>query len=264
MRSMVALMLLVLVAGFTTAQDAEGARPEVSQPVTAASEKAAVQPALAADADGKLYLAYGVQADSTQIYLRASADAGSTWSEPELVSDGADKVMAGNTRGPRIALIDGTIVITAFAVFRKGDDAHLYCFRKSAKDKQFKAARVSDPKAKDMECLHDMCVDSKGNIHVVWLDARSGGAEPYYATSSNEGKSFKGETAVYTSPTGGICPCCAPSIAAEGKTVVVQFRNKLLKLGEKQAYNDMHTAVSTDGGRKWNVKRLDNRERWKG
>ena len=154
-------------------------------------------------------------------------------------------------------------MVTAFAAFSKGDDVHLFCFRKRAKDKRFTAVRVSSTKARDMESLHHMIVDSDGNMHVVWMDARSGGAEPYYATSSNEGKSFKGETAAYTSPTGSICPCCAPSVAAEGKTIVIQFRNKLKGAGG-QDFNDMHAAVSTDGGRKWSVKRLDDRERWKG
>ena len=81
---------------------------------------------------------------------------------------------------------------------------------------------------------------------------------------SDDGKSFKGETAVYTAPGGSICPCCQPTVAGNGRTVVVQFRNKLRNLKDGADYNDMFTAVSTDGGRKWKVTRLDDRERWKG
>ena len=236
---------------------------DAPSPVTVASETGANQPALAVDSEGKLYLAYGA-GDPTQIWLRTSTD-GKEWSEPTLVSEGAYEAMSGNTRGPRIALIEDTIVVTAFANFRDGEKKHLYCFRKRAKDKKFTAVRVSSDAARDMEGLHDMTVDGNGTMHVVWMEARSGGAEPYYACSTSEGKSFKSEQAVYSAPDGSICPCCAPSISAsdDGKTIVIQFRNKL-KAADGQYYNDMHAAVSTNKGRKWSTERLDDRDRWKG
>jgi hypothetical protein len=260
-RSAFALLTLVCLGVFVSGEDVS----PVGDTVTVAP-MGAVQPALACGADGKLYLAYGADDGNKerQAFLCTSEDSGKTWSEPELVSEGAFSIMAGNTRGPQIALIDDTIVVTAFANFKKGDDQHLYCFRKRAKDKRFAAVRVTGSSARDMEGLHHMMVDGQGTMHVVWMDARSGGTEPWYASSATEGKSFKGEVAVYTAPGGTICPCCQPTVAGSGKTVVVQFRNKIRNLRDGADYNDMYAAVSTDGGKKWKTNRLDDRERWKG
>jgi hypothetical protein len=245
------LFILALMFGVVVAQD--------DTAVTAAGEDGAVQPSLAVDSEGKLYLAYGA---GGKFWLRTSEDA-KTWSEPVSVSEGMDAVMAGNTRGPRVAIADEVVVVTGFAKSGK-DGFHLYCFRKDKRDDEFKAHRVTDAKAKDAEGLHDMCVDDDGTVHVTWMDARSKGAEPWYAYSTNEGKTFKGHTAAYSSPDGSICPCCAPGIAAADDTIVVQFRNKLRLPRDGQDYNDMYAAVSDNKGRKWEVNRLDDRERWKG
>lgn len=254
--AMLAALLLLTSVSVISAEDAV-------EPVIVAAEAGACQPALAVDADGKMYLAYG-DGSPMQIWLRTSTD-GNEWSEPELVSEGAFDVMSGNTRGARVAVIDDTVVVTAFAAFSKGEKKHLYCFRKRARDKKFSAVRVTSGSARDSEGLHDMHVDGKGTMHVVWMETRSGGTEPWYAYSTSEGKSFKGEQGVYTSPSGSICPCCAPSITAgdDGKTVVIQFRNKL-KGPDGEFYNDVHAAVTTNAGRKWSVERMDDRNRWKG
>jgi hypothetical protein len=260
MRTLPAFVALLCACITSVAQDA----PQVGEPVSIAAA-GAVQPALACESAGKLHVVYGADKDGQrQIFLKSSEDNGDTWSEPELVSEGAFTVMAGNTRGPQIALSGETIVVTAFASFNKNEDKHLYCFRKRPKDKRFTVTRVTDKSARDMEGLHHMVADAEGTLHVVWMDARSGGTEPWYAYSDNEGKSFKGECAVYTAPGGTICPCCQPTVAASGKTVVVQFRNKIRNLKDGADYNDMYAAVSTDKGRKWKVSRLDDRERWKG
>jgi len=265
-RILVAALLLLAASVLTTAQDGGAGEklPAIGELNTVVPDRAAVQPALAADANGKLHVVYGADKDGLrQIFLRTSTD-GAAWSEPELVSEGAYEVMAGNTRGPSIGISDDTVVVTAHACFKKGEDKHLYCFRKRAKDKRFTATRVSGDRGKDMEGLHHMVVDAEGTVHVTWLDSRNGGAEPWYASSNNQGKSFKGEMAVYTAPGGSICPCCAPSVAAQGKTIVVQFRNRLKNMRDGADYNDMYAAVSTDAGKKWNCNRLDDRERWKG
>jgi hypothetical protein len=170
-------------------------------------------------------------------------------------------------RGPRVAVLaDGTIAVTFFAKFSKGEENHLYCFRKGPKDKAFRGLRVTSPAAKDAESMHDMCADDEGNLHAVWQDSRGGkGSAPWYAKSTDGGKSFKGELATMTSLS-GICPCCCPSISAseDGKTVMVQFRNKL-KGADGADYDDMYAAVSTNAGKRFNpVIKLDSRERWKG
>jgi hypothetical protein len=233
----------------------------------AVADAGATQPVVAADAEGKLYVAYAA-GEPRQVFLKTSTD-GKTWSEAEKVTVDAFQVMAGMTRGPRLAVTkDGTIVVTACARLRKDDEVHVYCYRKGPKDKTFAGTRVTTAAAKDHEGMHDMVADAEGDIHVTWLDGREAtrGNHLWYARSSHEGKTFKGEVMVYKSPSGSVCPCCAPSIAtsANGKTVVIQFRNKLKASGGGPDVHDMYTAVSTDEGKRFATARLDDRERWKG
>lgn len=261
MRHAAALCLLLLLSTAGIAQQA----PTAATP--AATEEGACQPAIAADKDGKLYLAYAAGVPR-MAWLRTSGDNGATWSEPELASPGVNAIIAGMTRGPRLAIsADGLIIITAHAKAEAKGDLHLYCFRKGPKDKAFAGKRLTTDAAKDSEGMHDMCMDGQGDIHVAWLDAREAvkGSQPWYARSTDGGKTFKGEMVVYKSPSGSICPCCAPSIAAseDGKTVVLHFRNQI-KNSAGVAVHDVHAAVSTDGGKRWDAPaRLDDAERWK-
>ncbi len=262
MRHAAALCLLLLLSTAGVAQQA----PTAASP--AAPEEGACQPALAADKDGKLYLAYAAGVPRLA-WLRTSADNGTTWSEPELASTGVNAVMAGMTRGPRLAVTpEGVVIVTAHAKADTKADMHLYCFRKGPKDQAFSGKRLTTEAAKDGEGMHDMCVDGKGVVHVAWLDNREAvkGSQPWYAHSSDDGKSFKGEMVVYKSPSGSICPCCAPALAAsqDGKTVVMHFRNQL-KGDTGENMHDIHTTTSTDGGKRWGAPlRLDDRQRWKG
>jgi len=260
MRIAIALALMLSLTAVVNAGDP----PQTSE----AAEAGAIQPAIAADAKGKLYLAY-VLGDPRQCWFKTSDD-GKQWSEPEKVSVNAYSVAAGMTRGPRIALAkDDTVVITLCAKLTKQDEMHVYCYRKGTKDKAFAGARVASANAKDHEGMQDMAVDAQGDVHVTWLDSRDGGKgnQPWYARSSNGGKTFKGEVMAYKAPGGSICPCCAPSIAvsSDGKTVAIQFRNKLKPAaGSGADVHDMYTAVSTDGGKRFKETRLDDRERWRG
>ncbi len=262
MHRLLLLALLILCAA---------ARPAFTQdapqgPVTLAEQ--ASQPALTCDKAGNVYVAYGKgPQDTRQIMLSISKDGGKTFAEAERVSVDAIACFASMERGPRVAVLeDGAIVVTAFAKFSKAEENHLYCFRKGPKDKAFRAIRVTSSAARDAESMHDMCADGEGRLHVVWQDSRGGkGTTPWYATSSDGGKSFKGELATMTS-LGGICPCCCPSVSAseDGKTVMVQFRNKL-RGADGADYDDMYATVSTNGGKRFNpVFKLDSRERWKG
>ena len=227
----------------------------------------AYQPSIATDAKGNVYVVFGQGAqDTRQIMLSISKDAGKTFSEAERVSVDAVACFASMERGPRVVVLDdGAVAVTCFAKLAKGGEFHLYCYRKGPKDKAFRGVRVSQA-AKDAESMHDMCPDGKGNLHVVWQDSRDGkGNAPWYAQSTDGGKSFKGELATVVAQ-GGVCPCCCPSISAsqDGKTVVVQFRHKL-KGNDGADYNDMHASVSQNSGKRFDpVYRLDSRERWKG
>lgn len=259
MRTILILALIMGLSASAVAQD---------KPAATVTEAGAIQPAVAADAEGKLYVAYA-SGDPRQVYLKTSKD-GEAWSEPERVTTDAYSVLAGMTRGPRIAVSKtGNIVVTLCAKLRQDDDVHVYCYRKGPKDKAFVGSRVSSQAAKDHEGMHDMAVDAEGDVHVAWLDSRETqrGNHVWYARSSNGGKTFKGEVLAYRSPSGSICPCCAPSVAvgSDGKTVAIQFRNKLKPAaGTGPDVHDMFTAVSTNGGKTFATTRLDDRERWKG
>ncbi len=178
------------------------------------------------------------------VYYAGSRDVGLTFSKPVVVSTGG-KLALGRHRGPRIALLDSGIVISAVVGEKGGGaDGDLMAWRSTDQGKTWSApVPVNDVPGAAREGLHAMA--GRGNtLFAVWLDLREKGTRLYGAASTDGGKTWSKNVVVYTSPDGHICECCHPSVAiSRSGTIYAMWRNWL------RGSRDMYLAQSDDGGR---------------
>ena len=182
------------------------------------------QPQLAAR-PGLLVMTYGA---GNSIYFVCSTDDGKTLNKPVLVSS-SGKISLGMHRGPRIALTQDAIVISAVSGAKGGGaDGDLVAWRSTDEGVTwFDAARVNDVEGSAREGLHAMASDGKGFIFATWLDLRGKGTKLYGATSTDGGATWSSNRLVYESPSGSICECCHPTALVHGGKVYVMFRNQV-------------------------------------
>jgi hypothetical protein len=184
------------------------------------------------------------------IYFASSVDAGRTFSAPAKVTD-AKILAAGRHRGPRVAILKDSIVISA-VVGEKGGDAHshglsadgdLVTWRSLDKGKTWtRAGIVNDVPGAPREGLHAMAADADGNLFAAWLDLRAAGTKLYGSRSSDGGRTWSKNVLVYESPDGTICQCCDPSLAIDERgRIAVMWRNVL------GGSRDLYVSSSRDG-----------------
>jgi hypothetical protein len=188
----------------------------------------------------------------TGIYFSSSSDAGKTFSSPVKVAQ-ADIVPLTRHRGPRIAITNHAIVITAVMgrTAEGGPHAHglpsdgdLIAWRSADGGKTWsKGVLINDVPGAPTEGLHSLAADTKGTLFAAWLDKRSGhGTKLYGARSADGGLTWSKNVMIYDSPEGTICECCHPSVALDAAgQVLVMWRNWLA------GSRDMYLTRSRDG-----------------
>lgn len=100
------------------------------------------QPQAAIDEQGQVYIAYG---SKNEIYCSISADGGNSYSDPVLVGQ-VKNLSLGMRRGPRIAVADGTVVVSAIGGdLGGGKDGDLQAWRSVDRGKSWQGpVRVND------------------------------------------------------------------------------------------------------------------------
>lgn len=190
-------------------------------------------PQLAAS-ENVIALAYGA---GKSIYVTVSANQGKDFGKPVKVAE-ASILPLTRHRGPRIAISNGTIIVTAVTgkSAATGPHAHglpsdgdLFAWRSADGGKSWSAAvRVNDVPAAAREGLHTLAADDKGRLFAAWLDLRSEGTRLYGAWSDDQGATWSANSKVYESSDGTICQCCSPTAAfADNGKLDVMFRNAL-------------------------------------
>ena len=170
------------------------------------------------------------------IWLARSTDNGASFTAPAKVGD-LPKLSLGRHRGPRVAIAGSTMIVTAIA----GD---LYGWRSGDGGRTWSQPAVVNDKAQaSREGLHAMAADPDGHVALVWLDDRTpGGKRLYGAFSSDAGAHWSKNVALYESPSGTICQCCAPSLAALGHGEFEVMRRKAV-----EGSRDLYTMRIRDG-----------------
>ena len=199
----------------------------------ASADTPARTPQLAAS-EGIVALAYG---SGKSIYVAVSSNQGKDFAKPVKVAEAAILPLSRH-RGPRIAISNGAIVVTAVTgkAEATGPHAHglpsdgdLFAWRSTDKGKTWSApARVNDVPSAAREGLHTLAADGSGKLFAAWLDLRGEGTRLYGAWSEDDGATWSANALLYESPDGTICQCCHPTAAfARDGALDVMFRNAL-------------------------------------
>jgi hypothetical protein len=193
------------------------------------------------------------------IYFAASADGGTTFGTPVVVSSQGE-LSLGMHRGPRVAYTPGGIVISAVVGPQgKGKDGDVLAWRSRDGGKTWsQPVRVNDVPGSAREGLHAMAFGGQDTLFAAWLDLRDKGTQIYGAVSRDGGATWSEDTLVYRSPSGTVCQCCHPSVAVDRPgAIVVMFRNAV------EGSRDMYRARSTNGGKSFQEAQKVGHGTWK-
>src|SRR5260370_31728268 len=167
------------------------------------------QPQLAASGD-TVTLVFG---SGNTIWMARSGDRGRNFGAPAKLAE-LPKLLLGRHRGPRVAIIGNTIVVSAIA----SDPGALVSWRSTDSGRPWSAPMVvNDVPNAAREGLHAMAADADGHIAMAWLDDRTAPGKKLYGAFSNvAGKTWSRNVAIYQSPDRSFCECCYPSLTALG------------------------------------------------
>jgi hypothetical protein len=200
-----------------------------------AADAPARQPQMAV-AGSTVDLAFGA---ANAVYFSSSSNGGKTFSEPVKVAQ-AESMLLGRHRGPRIAAMTRSIVITS--VMGKAGD--LVAWRSADGGKTWSTGVVvNDVPRSSNEGLHALASDGRDRVFAIWLDHRGGhGTKLYGSLSMDGGATWSKNVLVYESPDGTICECCHPSLAFDASgEILAMWRNSLA------GSRDLYLARSRDG-----------------
>ncbi|MEX0939220.1 MAG: sialidase family protein [Pirellulales bacterium] len=240
---------LSLRTAVATTPQSVGAQPPRTVQI-APSIEGACQPQPATDRDGRIYVAFGA---GTTVYVARSTDGAGVFDAPVAVGE-LGKLALGRRRGPRIAVTDDAVVVTAIS----HDSGNLACWRSTDHGQTWSGpGQINDLESSAREGLHAMTAGSEGQLYCTWLDLRSGSTEIFGARSDDGGQTWPTNVRVYRSPSGTVCECCHPSVAfGPDDELHVMFRNSL------DGCRDMYLATSSDGGQTFPQVRKLGRGRW--
>lgn len=201
--------------------------------VIPATVEGALQPQVAIDDAGTVFVAYG---EGEEIYVAASAAPVNSFQAPQRVGR-LPKLALGMRRGPRIAVSGRDITVTAM------NDRDLLAYHSEDGGRTWSPPiKINTVAASAREGLGNLAAGSDGRFYAVWLDLRSGATEIYGALSRDGGKTWGANERIYHSPDGHTCECCHPSVVFNARgDIVVMWRNAL------RGARDLWTAVRPAG-----------------
>lgn len=218
------LMVLLLGAGLLRAQEAA---PEGRRLLPDDCTLPAASPHVAVGDDGTLLATF---AADEEIWCSVSRDGGRSFRAPDRVG-AAGLLESGLQRGPRGAVAPDTLAVLAVCGERlQGEDGNLLAWRSEDRGLTWKGPqRVNDVPDSAREGLHALAAGPDGQLVAVWLDLRTGGTELWCDVSPDGGATWGADVALYRSPDGSLCECCAPAVAIDPSTghVVALWRNAL-------------------------------------
>lgn len=232
-------LVLLLAAGLACAQEASV--PEGRRLLDADGPLPAASPHVAVGDDGTVLATFAAE---DEIWCAVSRDGGRSFRRPDRVGAAA-RLESGLARGPRGAVTPDTLVVLAVCGERLGgEDGNLLAWRSEDRGLTWKGPqRVNDAPDSAREGLHALAAAPDGQLVAVWLDLRTGGTELWCDGSPDGGATWGADVALYRSPDGGICECCAPAVACDPATgnAVALWRNRL------GATRDMYAMVVRRG-----------------
>ncbi len=211
-----------------------------------------IQPQVAEDGKGVIHLIYfrGDPRHGDIFYVRSS-DGGDTFSRPIRVNSVRESAIAiGNIRGAQLAVGKNARVHVAWNASGKkapGNEGMLYT-RLNDEGTAFEAQRNLIQVAGGLDGGGSVAADDAGNVYVAWHAAEpsekgEANRRVWLARSTDEGKTFAREKAVYEKPT-GVCGCCSLRAFADRRGDVYL----LYRSATEQVHRDAYLLTSRDKG----------------
>ncbi|MEJ7644812.1 MAG: hypothetical protein WKF87_09465 [Chryseolinea sp.] len=191
------------------------------------------QPQLAVAKTGEIKIVFG---KGDQILYTVSKDQGNTFAEPVVIAT-VPQMHLGMTRGPQLAVSSDYSIVTAMD--KMGNIHSFKLIHKTGKWE--KVGILNDVDGSAPEGLMSISGDDKNNFYAVWLDLREH-RKNNICFASFDGSKWSKNRFAYKSPESSVCECCKPSIAVEGNTVSIMFRNWL------KGSRDLYLITSHDNG----------------
>lgn len=227
-----------------------------SKPVRLPAPAAAMQPRAAVDPSGRVLVVFGTK---TGVFFTASRDGGDTFAAPVEVGR-TTRLSLGLRRGPRIAIAQDALVVTAIAGEQGGGrDGDVVAWRSADGGATWSApTKLNDQAGSAREGLHALAAGPKGELFCAWVDLREKKGELWGASSTDGGAHWSANRLAYRSPDGTICECCAPSVVfGPDGTLVVMWRNWL------DGARDLYVSSSKDGGATFGPARKQGEGTWR-
>jgi hypothetical protein len=145
------------------------------------------QPQAAVDEQGRIHVVFG--SGDSMYYCRSDQSDGFL---PPVEVPSTGKLSLGMRRGPRLAVTDDAVVVTAVAgELGRGRDGDLLAWRSTDMGETWDGpAAVTDSPAAAREGLHGMAAGPGGRVCSVWLDLRHGKTEIFAAVSLDHGATW--------------------------------------------------------------------------
>ncbi|SRR5579883_110147 len=223
-----------------------------------------IQPQVIMDDKGVLHLIY-FQGDPRHgdIFYVHSDNEGGDFSHPLRVNSVPGSAIAiGNIRGAHLALGKNGRVHVAWngSGYKGSENEGMYYARLNDKSTAFEEQQNVITSAKGLDGGGSVAADDSGHVYVVWHAPEPGskGEEHrrvWVASSTDEGKTFVPEKAVFDKETGA-CGCCGLRAFADHKgSVYVLYRS-----AAQRVQRDSYLLISKDKGASFQG---DNLHPWK-
>lgn len=211
---------------------------------------AGAQPQISVDKGGVARIVYGT---ADKIWCVTSIDRGLTFSKPVMVAEVKDMHL-GMSRGPQLASSKNFSVISAMD---KAGNIHWFKLRNTSKKWQDMGI-INDQKGSAPEGLMSIAADDQDHFYAAWLDIRTGKHNQiYFSALAGQELKWSKNTMAYQSPDQHVCECCKPSIAVNGSTVAIMFRNWL------NGSRDLYVVKSQNQGQSFAVAQKLGVDTWK-
>ncbi|MEK7413975.1 MAG: sialidase family protein [Planctomycetota bacterium] len=221
-----ALVLVVLLVGSACARaaesvviDARGSQPRV------------------AVVGNRVAITY---ASGQSIMLVTSTDGGVTFSKPARVGN-IPKLMVGMRSGPQLAMTNTTLVVAGIGA----QEGNIMAWRSRDVGQTWTGPVVVNDRPKAAaEGLFAIAAGQGDAVWAVWLDQRDRLVKIEMSGSTDGGSTWSANSLLYQAPSGSVCECCQPTIAADTTgAMAVMWRNSI------GGARDMWLCSSSDNGK---------------
>lgn len=208
------------------------------------------QPQVSIDPKGAVRVIFG---SADQIFCATSTNHGVTFGKPVLVAK-IPEMHLGMARGPQLNSSKNFSLVTAID---KTGNIHWYILNHIS-NKWRSMGILNDQRGSAPEGLMSIAADDNDHFYAAWLDTRTGKHNQiYFSSLTMPQRKWSKNMMAYQSPDQHVCECCKPSIAVNGSSVAIMFRNWL------NGSRDLYVIRSSDQGRTFAAAQKMGLDTWK-